>query len=106
MTTSNTCTIRLLNKTYDIKCPHEETDNLNLAAQKLNEQLHATRKKFQSLDAYQILLLSALTISHELIASLKQQEQQRKQVTHFISSLETKINHVVCGEPNLTPETD
>ena len=96
----------MLNKTYEIKCPNEETHNLNLAAQKLNDQLVANKKKFHSLDAYQVLLLSALNISHELVASLKQQEQQRNQVTEFISSLETKINQVVRGEPHLSPETD
>lgn len=103
---SNTCTIRLLNKTYDIKCPTEEVDNLNLAAKKLNEQLLTNKTKFQSLDAFQILLLSALNISHELIASLKQQEQQRNQVTQFISSLETKINQTVHCEPASSLETD
>ncbi len=106
MTSSNICTIRLLNKTYHIKCPHEETDNLNLAAQKLNDELLANKKKFQNLDPFQVLLLSALNISHELIVSLKRQEQQRNQVTEFISSLETKINHTVHGEPRFAPETD
>lgn len=102
MTTLQTCRIKILNKTYDIKCPPEETENLKAAANKLDEQLMESKKKFNNLDAYQILLLSALTISHELMVSQKQQEEQRQQVAQFISSLESKINHVVQGNSSFS----
>ncbi|MDP1604925.1 MAG: cell division protein ZapA [Legionella sp.] len=97
MTTSKPCSIRLLNKTYEIKCPEQETANLQLAAGKLNEQLTLNKKKFNQLDDFQNLLLAALHVSHELILCQKQQEQQRHQVTQFISTLENKINQVVNG---------
>jgi cell division protein ZapA len=97
MTTSKPCSIKLLNKTYEVKCPEQETANLQLAARKLNEQLTLNKKKFNQLDDFQNLLLAALHVSHELITCQKQQEQQRHQVTQFISSLENKINQVVNG---------
>lgn len=106
MTASKTCSIKLLNKTYDIKCPEAETDNLSRAAEKINEQLLINKKKFKKLDDFQNLLLAALHVSHELISCHKQQEHQRHQVTQFISSLETKINEVVHGNPLLDPQTD
>lgn len=106
MTTSNTCTIQLLKKTYEIKCPKEEAENLQAAAQKLNDQLLANKKKFKSLDEFQTLLLAALTISHELVVCIKQQEQQRNQVSQFINALETNIDSVVRSESIFTPETD
>ncbi|KTC68844.1 cell division protein ZapA [Legionella birminghamensis] len=106
MTTSKPCSIRLLNKTYEIKCPDHEVDNLQRAGQKLNEQLLANKKKFRQLDEFQNLLLAAIHISHELISCQKQQEQQRHQVTQFINSLETRINQVVNGSPEFDPQTD
>ncbi|KTD52066.1 cell division protein ZapA [Legionella quinlivanii] len=106
MTTSKACSIRLLNKTYEIKCPDHEVDNLQRAGQKLNEQLLANKKKFRQLDEFQNLLLAAIHISHELITCQRQQEQQRHQVTQFINSLETRINQVVNGNPELDPQTD
>ncbi|HAU0514905.1 TPA: cell division protein ZapA, partial [Legionella pneumophila] len=41
--------------------------------------------------------LAALDIGHELIVCKNEQEQQRLQVTQFISSLENKINKAVVG---------
>ncbi|STX27521.1 cell division protein ZapA [Legionella beliardensis] len=106
MTASKSCTIKLLNKNYDIKCPEHETANLQKAAAKLNEQLLQNKKKFKQLDDFQNLVLASLHISHELISCQKQQEQQRHQVTQFINSLENKINQVVNGNPFAEPQTE
>lgn len=106
MTTTKTCSIRLLNKTYEIKCPDNEADNLQQAAQKLHEQLLLNKRKFKQMDDFQNLLLASLHIGHELITCQKLQEQQRHQVTQFISSLENKINQVVNGHTELEMNTD
>ncbi len=106
MTKSESCSIKLLGKTYEIKCPETEIANLELAAEKLNEQLLESTKKFKQLDEFQALLLAALNVSHELITCQKQQEQQRQQVTKFINSLENKIHQVVHGNIGQDPQTD
>lgn len=106
MTTSKPCSIKLLNKIYEIKCPETETNNLQLAADKLNEQLLLNKKKFKQLDDFQNLLLAALHVSHELISCKKHQEQQRHQVSQFINSLENNIHQNHGSNPLLDPETD
>lgn len=106
MTNTKNCSVRILNKNYEIKCPEHETENLQTAAAKLNDELLNNKRKFKHLDEYQSLILAALTISHELISCQKQQEQQRYQVTEFINSLENKISQVVGSKPSYPPETD
>ena len=98
MTNIKTCKVKILNKSYEIRCPENEEENLSLAAKKLNDQLTKHKNNFKLLDNYQTLLLAALDISHEFVICKNQQEQQRHQVTQFISSLEHKINKVVGGE--------
>lgn len=98
MTHIKTCKIKLLNKTYEIKCPEGEQANLLLAAKKINDLMTLHKNKFTQLDNFQTLLLASLEISHELIICKNEQEHQRHQVTQFISSLESKINKVVGGE--------
>lgn len=93
MNTSKTCTLKILNKSYDIKCPEAEVSNLLLAAEKLNNQIANIRKKSKH-DNFHTLLLAALDISHELIVMNNQQIQ----VTQFINSLESKINKMVHEE--------
>ena len=99
MTKTKCYTIRLLNKSYDIKCPEDEQQSLQLAAQKLNEQLLKKKAEFKKLDDVQALVLAALHLSHELITSQSQQKEQRHQLTEFISTLESKISKVAESEP-------
>lgn len=106
MTVTKSCSIKLLNKTYEIKCPEGEAKNLQQAAEKLNEQLLKNKSKFKQLDEFHSLLLAALNISHELITCQKQQEHQRQQVARFISTLENKIHQVVHGSLDQDPQTD
>jgi len=106
MTNLKTCTIKILNKSYQIKCPESEEANLILAAAKLNEKITTQKSKFKYLDNMQTLLLAALDIGHELIICKNEQEQQRNQVNQFISSLESKINKTVGGDNYNIPATD
>lgn len=106
MTNIKSCKVKLLNKSYEIKCPEGEEINLLLAAEKLNEKMLTNKNKFKKLDNFQILLLAALDISYELVLCKNEQEQQRLQVTQFITSLESKINKTVGGEEDNLPQTD
>lgn len=99
--TTKSCTITLLNKHFEIKCDESEEQLLLLAAKKLNDQMLQQRNKHKHLDQYQVLMMAALTISHELVKSKDDQEKQRHQVNEFISSLEDKINKVVGGEEKI-----
>lgn len=106
MTQTKSCSIKLLNKSYEIKCPEGEEANLVLAAQKLNNQIMLNKKKAKQLDDFHTLLLAALDISHELVMCKSEQAQQHHQVTQFITSLEHKINKMVNGEIERAPEMD
>ena len=106
MTAIKTCSVKILNKSYEIKCPEHEVANLMAAADRLNEQMASNKAKARMLDQTQLLLLSALDISRELIVCKNEQEQQRHQVTQFISSLEHKIHKMVGGELETLVETD
>lgn len=100
-----TCTIKLLNKTYQIKCPEQEEANLLLAVETLNEKMTENKTKFKLLDNFHSLLLAAVDISHQYVLCKKEQEQQRHQVSQFISSLESNLNKKV-EELHSIPETD
>ena len=106
MTNIKTCTIKLMNKAYQIKCPESEENNLLLAVDKLNEKIMTTRTKFKNLDNFQTLLMAALDVGHELISCKNEQEQQRYQVNQFITSLESKINKTVGGDMHKATVTE
>lgn len=92
MTNTTCCTIKLLNKNYKIKCPVEEIDNLQYAALRLNDQLLKEKSNSTRLDEYQVLLMAALRVSHELVMRQQQQAEQTQQLATFIQAFENKIN--------------
>lgn len=94
MTKQKFQTVRLLNRSFDIKCPENEQENLHLAAQKLNDLFIRKKKEFNRLDDFQALFLAALHISHELVSCQSQQNEHRQQLTQFINNLENKISQV------------
>jgi cell division protein ZapA len=98
MVNLKTCQVKLFNKVYQVKCPESEEANLVLAAAKLNERINGNKKKFKQLDNFQMLLLAALDVSHELVLCQNEHEQHKAQVNQFISSLEGKINKTMSGE--------
>ena len=106
MTSAKTCKIRLLNKTYEIKCPEEEANNLKNAAKKLNEQLLTNKTKCKSLNEFQLLLLASLNISHELVACQKQQAEQRHHVNELISALGNKMNDTLPTKSSVVLEAE
>jgi cell division protein ZapA (FtsZ GTPase activity inhibitor) len=91
MNSSNYCTIQLMNKAYKIKCPVEEMENLELAAKKLNATISQKKSQFKTLDPMQILLLSALHISHEFINQEQKLIQRKEQLAEFINALENEV---------------
>ena len=94
MTDAIPSTIKLLNKNYTIKCPESEVDHLQQAAEKLNQHLLLKRTQFHTIDDYNLLLLAALQVSHELIIDRLHHAEQNQQLSQLISLLESKINNV------------
>ena len=99
MNNANQCTIQLMNKSYKIKCPPEEMENLQQAAKRLNATISQKKSQFKTLDSQQILLLAALHLSHELVNQEQKQHQQREQLSQFIHSLEHKLEIENLLEP-------
>ncbi len=93
--TEHICTIKLLRQSYQIKCPEQEEQQLQLAAEKLNQATLSQKNKFRHIDDFQALMLAALNISHELIQHQHEHQKHQHQMNDLIQSLEQKISKVV-----------
>ena len=106
MTQIKSCSIKILNKNYEIKCPEGEEYNLLLAEEKLNQHIAINKAKNKQMDDFHSLLLAALDISHELVLCKNKQASQQHQVTQLISFLENKINEMMSGGLDPISEMD
>lgn len=94
MSTTSSCSIKLLNKTYHLRCPAEEEQRLQLAADKLDTLMRKNQKNFPALDDMQLLLLAALEVSHTLVSKEQLENAPREEVDAFIQSLEERLQKV------------
>ncbi|MDP3558972.1 MAG: cell division protein ZapA [Legionellaceae bacterium] len=106
MSNAKTCSIQLLSKTYEVRCPEEEIQTLQQAAQMLNKKLLSTKKQFKKLGELECLVLAALTMGHELLVCQKEQGRQREQIRQFVSALNPKESLSSHSEEFVVPETD
>jgi cell division protein ZapA len=82
------CSLNLLGKCYEIKCPESEVANLQLAGDKLNELLSEQQQKFPHLTQMQLMLMSAVTLSHELLVCQQRDANKSEKVEHAVRLLE------------------
>lgn len=94
MSTSVPCTIKLLNKIYHLRCPAEEEQSLQLAAEKLDALMFANQKNFPALDDSRLLLLAALEVSHTLVTKENSTPAPQDDINAFIHSLEERLQEI------------
>ena len=93
---ARTITIRLLEKSFAIKCPPDQLDNLQKAANLLEEKMR--NLKGHNRDAESLSVICALNICHELINNQKYQKEYIRQMNERISQLEEMIENLLKEE--------
>jgi len=64
---SNTGTVTILDKEYQVACPEEQQADLLLSAKHLDEQMRSIRANGKVIGLERIAVMAALNISHELL---------------------------------------
>ena len=64
---SNTVTVSILDKEYQVACPEEQQADLLLSAKHLDEQMRSIRANGKVIGLERIAVMAALNISHELL---------------------------------------
>lgn len=95
MASSQQCQIKLLNKTYHIKCAADQVETLHLAADKINKLMQQKKQQFPLLDDNKLLLLAALEIAHQQTDKQKPSHESKSDINDLIHHLENRINHVM-----------
>ena len=85
--------IKLLNKTYAIKCTNHNADSLSQAAQILNKKLTTTRDQYQINDITDLALIVALNLCHDLLEQDPQHSPYCELIETQLQTLNKKIQH-------------
>jgi cell division protein ZapA len=91
-------TVEVANRRLKISCPAGQESSLLLAAKELNQRLLNDSKSNSIKTPEQSLVMTALNLSHDLLAARKELEQERAAMQSKIDLLQTTIKQAVTSE--------
>ncbi len=76
--------IQIFGRSLRVNCPSEQQDALNLAAEDLNQRLHALKIRTKVTNTEQLVFIAALNICHELA-------QEKSKTREYAANMEQRI---------------
>lgn len=74
-TQSQTVTVNIMDKAYQVACPKEQQSDLIMSANYLDSQMRGIRESGKVVGLERIAVMAALNISHELLLASRRLEQ-------------------------------
>lgn len=94
----NIISIKILDRTYNIKCPTEEAHELQQAAQLLDERMREFRQSAGSSSTDRVAIVAALNFCHELMVLKKQKNSYIDGMNQRIKDLQDRIQNFLATE--------
>ena len=89
---TNTVTLKILDKEYQVACPPEEQTALMQAGQFLDQKMRGIRTSGKVIGLERIAVMAALNISYELLNSPNPSSEEASEVEQRIQLIQTKID--------------
>ena len=89
---TETLSVHILGKDYQVACPEEEQDALLRAASELDRRMRAIRQSGNVIGVERIVVMAALNLSNELLTN----QQQRSDIDQeALDSLHSRIDEAL-----------
>ena len=98
MSDDNLVSIKVLDRSYGVKCPANEEAQLQEAARYLEKQTALVRQSGTITSIDRVLAVTALNITHELLLLKKQKNQYVDEVRDRVQGLQNKIENFLSTE--------
>lgn len=97
MSAAEPVSIRILDRDFLIACTAEERPALMDAAHYLDGKMREMRDKARTATLDRIAVLTALNISHELLAERRRESSDATQLAEKLQALNAKLEHAFAG---------
>jgi len=87
--------VTILDKEYLIACQDHERDQLLHAVEFLNDKLKEVKSSGKIIGSERIAVMSALNITHELLAYKEENDSYTSEVDDLVRRLQNKIDHAL-----------
>lgn len=98
----NIISVKILDRSYKIKCPPEQAQALQKAANYVNEQIRKIRQTVNINSTEHITIVTALNICHELMQLRKQKNNYIDVMNQRIQNLQRRIENFLETNEEIT----
>lgn len=88
----NVITVKILDRSYRIKCPSNQAPALKEAAEFVDSQMRKARQSGNVMSTDRIAVVTALNICHDFLELKKHKSTELDTLTHRIGDLQTKLS--------------
>ncbi len=99
----NTFSVRIMDRDYKVKCPSEKVNELKAAANHLDGKMREIQNSGKVIGAERVAVITALNITHELLAQKRQNTSYVDEMSDSIKSLQSKVNAALAAEDIAEP---
>ncbi len=92
---TNTVTVHILDREYQVSCPPDEQDALLRSARYLDENMRQIKARGNIHGLDKISVMAALNITHELLQAREELEALREHDSKRVQSLKDKIDRAL-----------
>lgn len=97
----NIISINILDRSYKVKCPAEEVQQLQAAARYLDEQMRKTRHATNTISTDRLAVICALNVCHELLLLKQHKDQRFDLINERIQDLQKRIENRLASQEEI-----
>jgi cell division protein ZapA len=98
MSDGNLMAIKILDRTYKIKCTPHEVNDLQRASNYLDEKMRQFRQAANTVNTDTLAVITALNVTNELLSLKKQKGEYINEMQSRIDSLQNKIEKFLATQ--------
>ncbi len=99
---TQTISVRILDKDYQVACPEDEIDALNASARLLDQQMRSIRDSGKVLGADRMAVMAALNLAHELVQSRGAEHYGEREVTKRLEAMHKRLDAALATHRQLS----
>ena len=93
--------IKILDRTYKIKCNASESHELQASARYLDEKMRKVRQAGSSMNTDRVAVVTALNIAHELLLLKQEQNNTTQTLKQRVADLRERVKNFLGTEEEI-----
>lgn len=97
-TQTTTVKVKILDREFQVACPEDEVDELNVSAQELDKRMRTTQSSVNIVGLERIAIMTALNITHEYLGIKGKSDEVEGLADGKLAELTKRLSNVIASQ--------